>query len=581
MRVVFMNWAPIWKGAEQGGGVNGYLHSLAPALVARGHEVTSIFSGLLYTSADGDPFTRRHDDFHGVRVLEIINSPVLAPSAAQFREPLAEISAPRLEAEFGRLLDMLKPDVCHWHNLEGFSVGCIDVCRHAGARTVFSLHNYHTLCSQVTLSRGHRRPCTNFHGGVSCVTCIDAPDPTSERHRRVAEFHAAASAKQEDARRRFADHIRQVRHELAWPVRAARAARHAWSASRRLRDAEARVEPVVLPGSSTTDAEQLAIAREPVPAERAPSPTFVSLTAHTTDAEYQQRGGPPLSNDPAGDPTSGRTRNAYASRRAHMIAALNRCDRVLGVSDFVRDKYIAEGVEPSIIETRRIGTIAAESPMPAVPPPAGGPIRVLAIGFNHFNKGIPLLLAAMREMPGESLRSIGLTLCARGIRDIGPAFRALHPPLAELHVIDGYRSSDLPRLMRGHDLCYVGSTWWDPLPQTVLEAHAFGVPVIGARAGGIPEVVTDGENGFTFQANNPGALRQTLHRAIASASDGARWPRRILPPTSISRHAKELEALYAALQSRASPPTSASHDHSARSVQTGPPVRVPSTVPPS
>lgn len=543
MRVVFMNWAPIWKGADQGGGVNGYLHHLAPALAARGHEVTSLFSGLLYTSAAGGPFTRRHGDFHGVRVLEIINSPVLAPSASQFREPMSEIAAPALETELARLLHLLQPDVCHWHNLEGFSARCIDVCRDAGARVVFSLHNYHTLCPQVTLSRGHRRPCHNFHSGVSCVTCIDAPDPAGERQRRVGEFHQAGHDPRSTPELQLREATSQLRRELGWPVRAARAARRALDARSKARDEAPRKATTPLPGIAIEDASALALSSTPT----RPPPVFVRLTTRDIDADYARRGGPPLDNAPTADPTSGSNRNAYASRRAQMIAALNRCDRVLAVSDFVRGKYVAEGVDPSCIETMRIGTAAAEHPMPQVAPPSRGSIRMLAIGFNHFNKGIPLLLAALRGMPAESLRRIGLTLCARGIRDIGPEFRKLHPPLAELNVIDGYDPVDLPQLLRGHDLCYVGSTWWDPLPQTVLEAHALGVPVLGARAGGIAEAISDGHDGFLFEANSPPSLRHALERALHAAKGQGRWPDGVAPPKPIAEHAAELDALYARL----------------------------------
>jgi len=47
----------------------------------------------------------------------------------------------------------------------------------------------------------------------------------------------------------------------------------------------------------------------------------------------------------------------------------------------------------------------------------------------------------------------------------------------------------------------VPSEWYENCPMSVLEAKAVGTPVIGARIGGIPELIRDGVDGFLF---NPG-----------------------------------------------------------------------------
>jgi len=56
----------------------------------------------------------------------------------------------------------------------------------------------------------------------------------------------------------------------------------------------------------------------------------------------------------------------------------------------------------------------------------------------------------------------------------------------------------------------VPSEWFENCPMSVLEAKAEGTPVIGARIGGIPELINDGEDGFTFAAGDAESLVEKL-----------------------------------------------------------------------
>jgi glycosyltransferase involved in cell wall biosynthesis len=188
MRIVLVNWARIWDGARKGGGVNGYCQSLALELAARGHEVHSLCSGTAHepdssNRSFGPCFVRHHEDWQGIAVHEVVNSPVVAPAMAQFRDPLGEIAAPELETVLESFWKDVAPDVVHFHNIEGLSAGCVAAAKRGGARVVYSLHNYHTICPQVYLMQGHRRPCFGFDNGHACEGCIPTVDPNSERLR--------------------------------------------------------------------------------------------------------------------------------------------------------------------------------------------------------------------------------------------------------------------------------------------------------------------------------------------------------------------------------------------------------------
>ncbi len=60
----------------------------------------------------------------------------------------------------------------------------------------------------------------------------------------------------------------------------------------------------------------------------------------------------------------------------------------------------------------------------------------------------------------------------------------------------------------------VPSLWHEPFGMVTLEAYSYGVPVIGSKRGGIPELIEDGKTGFLFEPDNPGELAQVMQRFV-------------------------------------------------------------------
>lgn len=66
-------------------------------------------------------------------------------------------------------------------------------------------------------------------------------------------------------------------------------------------------------------------------------------------------------------------------------------------------------------------------------------------------------------------------------------------------------SGDLARLYASSDIAVVPSSW-ETFGFTALEAMACGIPVVAARAGSLPEVVTDRETGILVDMVAPGSV---------------------------------------------------------------------------
>jgi len=62
------------------------------------------------------------------------------------------------------------------------------------------------------------------------------------------------------------------------------------------------------------------------------------------------------------------------------------------------------------------------------------------------------------------------------------------------------------------DVLVVPSTWSEPFGYVCIEALSFGVPVVVARSGALPEIIEDEKSGLVFEADDPQGLAACLRR---------------------------------------------------------------------
>ncbi|MGJ4844451.1 glycosyltransferase family 4 protein [Leifsonia sp. Le1] len=66
------------------------------------------------------------------------------------------------------------------------------------------------------------------------------------------------------------------------------------------------------------------------------------------------------------------------------------------------------------------------------------------------------------------------------------------------------------------------SQLWEAQPLTIIEALACGVPVVAFRAGGMPDLIVDGENGFLVEQGDVGAFAERVSALCADQALRAR-----------------------------------------------------------
>jgi len=109
---------------------------------------------------------------------------------------------------------------------------------------------------------------------------------------------------------------------------------------------------------------------------------------------------------------------------------------------------------------------------------------------------------------------------------------------------------DVPDLLAALDI-FVLPSHREGVSLALLEAMAVGLPVIVTAVGGLPEVVTHGENGLLIPLKDPEALTEALARLLADPElarrlgDQAR--RHVAEHFSLDRFGGEINELYAEL----------------------------------
>lgn len=121
---------------------------------------------------------------------------------------------------------------------------------------------------------------------------------------------------------------------------------------------------------------------------------------------------------------------------------------------------------------------------------------VLYFGRFSEEKGIRTLIEAAKEMPKMHFVFAGS----------GP----LEEMVNSVENIEnvGFQSGEaLKTLIREAKFSVIPSEWYEPFGLTIVESLSNGTPVIGAKIGGIPELIQDGKNGELFDSGNKEELK--------------------------------------------------------------------------
>ena len=176
----------------------------------------------------------------------------------------------------------------------------------------------------------------------------------------------------------------------------------------------------------------------------------------------------------------------------------------------------------------------------------------LFVGHLSRHKGVMTLLEACKEIPDLEVRFAG-----RGpLLEEAEQFRE-REGLTKVKFVGFQTGSDLARLFREARFVVLPSECNENCPMAILEAFAYGKPVIASRIGGIPELIDEGSDGLLFEPGDSHELASHMKTLISKpelAGEMGRWGRaKVEEHYSIRTYIESLLGLYSRVLGSRSP----------------------------
>ena len=185
---------------------------------------------------------------------------------------------------------------------------------------------------------------------------------------------------------------------------------------------------------------------------------------------------------------------------------------------------------------------------PAWRPPQFTPQDLIigSVCVLRHEKNLPLLLRSFRELSHPSLKLliVGSGALEQELKalanELGIAARTHFEPARQ----------DVERWYRAMDI-FVLPSYSEAFPNAVLEAMASGCATVASAVGGIPELITEGENGLLFTNQDQPHLTRQLTRLLNDPALRQRLARNAAQATlanfTMRHYCQRMEAFYTGL----------------------------------
>ena len=195
---------------------------------------------------------------------------------------------------------------------------------------------------------------------------------------------------------------------------------------------------------------------------------------------------------------------------------IRRLDYFQTISDFTKERLLEAGYpEHKIVSIRNGLPIAA---FQAAKRSRAATHDVVTLGYAgrlEPVKGVDVLIAACGELKKRGIESFDLDIAGVGRQDKNLAEQATALGIQDkVRFLGGI--NDMPGFMADIDI-YIQPSHQEGLPNSVMQAMAASLPVVGTAVSGNVDLIEPERNGFLSPAGDARAMADSLQRLIENA----------------------------------------------------------------
>jgi glycosyltransferase involved in cell wall biosynthesis len=240
-----------------------------------------------------------------------------------------------------------------------------------------------------------------------------------------------------------------------------------------------------------------------------------------------------------------------------ILDAYKKVDVFIAPSMFLKNKHEEMGFHKNIIhlpyplDVKEFDKVKSDE----IKDKIGEQVAFVYFGRLESEKGLYTLFESIKNLPGNESGSkavfkiIGEGAIKEELHEI-----ALRNRMHNVNFLGYLTGENLFAEIKKADVVIIPSEWYENYPVSVMEAFALGKPVIGARIGGIPEMVQDYKTGLTFESGNAVDLSEKIKYVIKNPDKAALWGRNarqfIEREVNPEKHYKQLMEIYDMILSR-------------------------------
>ncbi len=245
----------------------------------------------------------------------------------------------------------------------------------------------------------------------------------------------------------------------------------------------------------------------------------------------------------------------WEERFSFLSQSLDKVDRIITASRFLKDLFVKYGVAPEKIDHSAYGLDNSWARGHETKTPSDH-LRIGFIGQILPFKGPDLLLRALASLKADAPIQVKIYGDLAKTPDYGQSLQALADGDGRVSFLGTFENGRMGEVLSEIDVLAVPSTWYD-FPLVVPSALATKTPVLATNLPGMNELIEHNRNGLLFERYDwPGLARQ-IQRLVDEPNLLSGLRSAIMPVKTLAQMADEYWAIYTSLLANKPPQTSA------------------------